>query len=85
MFGFATGIVVGLATGLASGRRQKQWAEFTDKGKGVRIAIIAALCILVIAGIGLFFLLPELPVNYWVFVALLSIISVKFDIMKGQS
>jgi len=48
--GFAIGIAVGVGLGMVVGRKQqKPWAELTDKEKKVRIAIIAALGVAVIA------------------------------------
>ena len=52
--GLAIGIAVGLGLGLAMGRKQKLWSELTDKEKKVRIAIIAALGLAVIAGFVVF-------------------------------
>ena len=49
--GFAIGIAVGLGLGLAAGRKRKPWSELTDKEKKVRIAIIAALGVAVIASV----------------------------------
>jgi len=49
--GFATGIAVGLVIGITAGRRQKPWSELTEREKKIRIGIITALGILVIAGI----------------------------------
>ena len=47
--GFAIGIAVGLGLGMTMGRKQRPWSELTDKEKKVRIAIIAALGVAVIA------------------------------------
>jgi len=35
---------------VAAGKKRKPWAELTDKEKKVRIAIIAALGVVVVAG-----------------------------------
>jgi len=49
--GFAIGIAIGLAVGFASGRRQKPWSELTQKEKRIRIGLIAAGGVLLIAGV----------------------------------
>ena len=49
--GYAIGIFTGLAIGLAVGRRQKPWAELTQKEKRIRIGLIAAGVVLLAAGI----------------------------------
>lgn len=52
--GFATGIAVGLAIGVAAGRKQRPWSELTEKEKKVRIGIMVALGLAVIAGFVVF-------------------------------
>jgi len=54
--GFVIGLVIGMAIGFAAGRKQKPWSEFTKREKKIRIGILTALSILVIAGIVVFFL-----------------------------
>ncbi|MFC1972318.1 hypothetical protein ACFLVE_02805 [Chloroflexota bacterium] len=54
--GFAMGIAVGLAVGLVTGRKQKPWAELTEKEKKVIIWLIGAGVVLFLAGIVVFFL-----------------------------
>jgi len=45
---------LGLAIGVAAGRKQKPWSELTDREKKFRIAIMAALGVVVIAGLVVF-------------------------------
>ena len=49
--GFAIGIAIGLGLGVVTGRKQKPWSELTEKEKKVRIAIIAALGVAVVASV----------------------------------
>jgi len=48
------GMGVGLAIGVAAGRKQKPWSELTDREKKFRIAIMAALGVAVVAGLVVF-------------------------------
>ena len=52
--GFAIGIAVGLGLGMTMGRKQRPWSELTDKEKKVRIGIMVALGIVVVAGLVVF-------------------------------
>ena len=52
--GFAIGMGAGLAIGVAAGRKQKPWSELTDREKKFRIAIMAVLGVVVIAGLVVF-------------------------------
>ncbi len=52
--GFAIGIAVGLGLGMTMGRKQRPWSELTDKEKKVRIVILAALGVAVVAGFVVF-------------------------------
>ena len=49
--GYAIGMVTGLAIGLIATRKQKPWADLTEKEKKIRIGLMTTLGILVIAGI----------------------------------
>ena len=52
--GFATGIGVGFAIGLIVGSltvKQKSWSELTQKERRVRIWVVAAGVILLVAGV----------------------------------
>jgi len=48
MNGYAVGFVVGLACGFAAGRKQKPWAELTDKQKKAIIGLTIVLVVLVL-------------------------------------
>jgi len=52
--GFAIGIAVGLGLGMTMGRKQRPWSELTEKEKKVRIGIMVALGIAVVAGFVVF-------------------------------
>jgi len=53
--GFAIGIAVGVGLGMVVGRKQQRpWSELTDKEKKVRIGIMVALGIAVVAGFVVF-------------------------------
>ena len=54
--GMAGGIAIGISIGIQMGRQQKPWSELTPREKKVRIGIIAALSVLVVAGIVVFLL-----------------------------
>jgi len=56
--GFATGIAVGLIIGLSQ-RKQRPWAELTEKERKTRIGLIAAGVVLLAAGIVAFFLISS--------------------------
>jgi fructose-specific phosphotransferase system IIC component len=49
--GYAIGIFTGLAIGLIVGRRQKPWSQLTRKERTIRIGLIAAAVVLLVAGI----------------------------------
>jgi hypothetical protein len=49
--GYAIGIFTGLAIGLVVGRRQKPWAELTQKQRRIMIGSIAAGVVLLAVGI----------------------------------
>jgi hypothetical protein len=54
MGSFGAGFVIGLACGIAIGRKQKPqkpWSELTDREKKVRIGLMVALAAAVVAGI----------------------------------
>ena len=59
--GFATGIGVGLVIGLIAGRKQKPWSELTEKEKRTRKWTMAALAVVLLAGIAAFLLVLLLP------------------------
>jgi len=48
--GYLIGMAVGLAIGFVVGRRQKPWAELTEKEKRIRIGLIAAGVVLLVVG-----------------------------------
>ncbi len=48
---FAIGIAIGLCVGLAVGKKQKPWSELSAGEKKLRIWLIAAGIILLVAGI----------------------------------
>ena len=52
--GFAIGIAVGLGLGMTMGRKQRPWSELTDRERKVRIGIMVALGLAVIAGFVVF-------------------------------
>ena len=47
--GFAIGIAVGVGLGMTMGRKQRPWSELTDRERKVRIGIMVALGLAVIA------------------------------------
>jgi len=52
--GFAIGIAVGLGLGMTMGRKQRPWSELTEKERKVRIGILVALGVVVVAGLVVF-------------------------------
>lgn len=55
--GYVTGTAVGLACGVAIGSRQKPLSELTEREKKIRMGIIIALALVVVAGVVAFFLI----------------------------
>jgi len=51
MSDWGAGFAIGIAIGLGVGRRQKPWSELTQKEKRIRIGLIAAGGVLLIAGV----------------------------------
>ena len=55
--GIAVGIAAGLAIGLIAGRKQKPWSELSDEERKIRIRLIAAGVVLLVAGVVVFLVL----------------------------
>jgi len=52
--GYVIGIATGFAIGIVVGRRQEPWSELTQKGRRIRIGLIAAGVGLLAAGFVVF-------------------------------
>lgn len=54
--GFVIGMAIGFSAGFAAGRKQKPWSELTEKEKKIRIGMIVACAVALVAGVVAFFL-----------------------------
>ena len=56
VIGMAVGIGIGISIGISIGKKQKPWSELTEQEKRIKIWIIVAGAVLVVAGAVVFFL-----------------------------
>ncbi|MFC2023054.1 hypothetical protein ACFLTL_02770 [Chloroflexota bacterium] len=57
LLGLAGGMGMGISIGISIGKKQKPWSELAESERKIRIALISAGIVLLVAGVAVFLVL----------------------------